>query len=136
MALIIIIGRLVRTAFRDAVPTVGTEIVLADAGMTVFRRLEARVAQALLGVRVIFHCYESRVGAALLHTSFPVYPEELAHAGLLIRKQSVVGQTHTLSGFFVSGRGDCGLVAPAGVRARFLVQRRQTAHASAIIIII
>ena len=126
---------MVRTAFRDAVPTVGTEIVLADAGMTVFSRLEAWVARALLGVRVIFHGYASCVGAAPLHTGSAVYSEELAHAGLLIRKQSVVGQTHALSGFFVSGRCDCGLVAPAGVRARFLVQRRQAAHACVTIII-
>lgn len=113
-----------RTTFWGTVLTVRTEIVLADAGMTVFSWLEARVAQALLGVRVIFHCYESRVGTALLHTSFPVYSEELAHAGLLIRKQSVVGQTHALSGFFVSKCGNCGLVAPTGFRARRPVQRR------------
>ena len=101
----------------DTVLTVGTEVVLTDARMAVLRGLETRIAHALLSIRVILHGYASCVGTAQLHTSFSVYSEELAHAGLTSRKQSVVGQTRTLSGLFVSGRGDCSLVSFAGFRA-------------------
>lgn len=122
------IKHLAWVAFRNAVLSVVTEFIIAEAVIGI-PWIEARVAPALFNLRVA--AYEDIVCkfAAAVHTDLVIRSQKRAAAGLLVREQRVTWSAHALLGVRIVLYRSLSLVVATGANAGGLVHGEQLAHA-------